>query len=98
MTQLTDDCFAFGGRLLAASEAQEILKAKLVAVTGTETVALAAARGRVLAKSIVATRDVPPHDNAAVDGFAVNFDDLKPGESVTLPVGGRASAGHPLAY
>ena len=40
--------------------------------------------------------DVPPHDNSAVDGYAVNFDDLVAEASTTLPVAGRAAAGHPL--
>ncbi|HZL58854.1 MAG TPA: gephyrin-like molybdotransferase Glp [Stellaceae bacterium] len=96
MAQLSDDCFAFGGALMPAAEAQGILQAQTHAVTETETVALSAARGRVLAAPVVATRDVPPYDNAAVDGYAVLFDDLKPGEATVLPVAGRAAAGHPL--
>jgi molybdopterin molybdotransferase len=96
MAQLSDDCFAFGGPLMSATEAIKILKTRVHAVTGTETVALAQARGRVLAAPVVATCNVPPHDNAAVDGYAVNFSDLKPGEPTSLPIGGRAAAGHPL--
>ena len=37
----------------------------------TARVALAAANGRVLAAGIVADRDVPPFDRAAMDGYAV---------------------------
>lgn len=96
MAQLSDDCFAFGGQLMSAGEAMAILKSKVHAVAEVETVALSEARGRILAAPVVATRDVPPHDNAAVDGYAVNFADLKPGEPTILPIGGRAAAGHPL--
>ncbi|MGH6977070.1 MAG: molybdopterin molybdotransferase MoeA [Stellaceae bacterium] len=96
MAQLSDDCFAFGGQLMSAGEALKILKSNVRAVAETESVRLNEVRGRVLAAPVVATRDVPPHDNAAVDGYAVNFDDLKPGEPTTLPIGGRAAAGHPL--
>ncbi|HKR20710.1 MAG TPA: gephyrin-like molybdotransferase Glp [Stellaceae bacterium] len=96
MAQLSDDCFAFGGQLMSAGEALKILKANVRAVTETESVGLNEARGRILAEPVVATRDVPPHDNAAVDGYAVSFDTLKPGEPTTLPIGGRAAAGHPL--
>jgi len=96
MAQLSDDCFAFGGQLMSAGEALAILKSKVHAVTEVEAVGLSDGRGRILAAPVVATRDVPPHDNAAVDGYAVNFDDLKPGEPTVLPIGGRAAAGHPL--
>ncbi len=42
---------------------------------GEETVPLAAARGRVLARDVVAPLDVPGFDRASVDGFAVRADD-----------------------
>ena len=98
MAQLSDDCFAFGGELMSGAEALEIIKARTVALPAVETVPLARARGRILAASVVAPRNVPPHDNAAVDGYAVFFDDLSPGVETVLPVEGRATAGHPLAH
>lgn len=97
MTQLSDDCFAFGGPLIGLDEALKLLLARTLPVTGVETVPLTAARGRVLAEDIVAPRDVPPHDNSAVDGYALYFDDLAQGAETVLPVAGRAAAGHPLA-
>jgi molybdopterin molybdotransferase len=96
MAQLSDDCFAFGGPLIGLDEALKLLLERTAAVTGIEPVALAAARGRVLAEDIVAPRDVPPHDNSAVDGYALFFDDLAQGAETVLPVKGRAAAGHPL--
>src|SRR5258708_27869484 len=96
MAQLSDDCFAFGGDLLSISAALALLEAQVTPQVETETVPLREARGRILAAPLVAPRDVPPHDNSAVDGYAVFFDDLAAGESTTLPVGGRAAAGHPL--
>ncbi len=42
---------------------------------GEEAVALAAARGRVLARDVVAPLDVPGFDRTGVDGFAVRADD-----------------------
>jgi molybdopterin molybdotransferase len=96
MAQLSDDCFAFGGDLMSISAALELLAVKVEAVVEPETVALKAASGRILAAPLVAPRDVPPHDNSAVDGYAVRFDDLRPGEPTVLPVVGRVAAGHPL--
>jgi molybdopterin molybdotransferase len=96
MARLSDDCFASGGELMRADEALAILAERARPVAGSERVALRRAAGRILAADVVATRDVPPHDNAAVDGFAVHYDDLDPAGDTRLPVRGRAAAGHPL--
>ncbi|MSO93147.1 MAG: molybdopterin molybdenumtransferase MoeA [Rhodospirillales bacterium] len=96
MAQLKDDCFAFGGELLGLDPALALLRERVEPVAGMETVPLRACSGRILAEDVVAARDVPPHDNSAVDGYAVFFDDLKPGEETKLPVAGRVTAGHPL--
>ena len=96
MAQLSDDCFAFGGKLTPVAEAVAELDARLVAVAGREVVTLAEAAGRFLAEDLVASRSVPPHDNSAVDGYAVYFDDLSPDGPTRLPVAGRIAAGHPL--
>ena len=73
------------------------LLAGVVPVAGVESVALAAALGRVLAEPVIAVMDVPPWDNAAMDGYAVALGDLQPGSETTLPVTARVAAGHPLA-
>jgi molybdopterin molybdotransferase len=93
VAQLSDDCFAFGGELMRADEALAILAGRVACVVGAETLALRACRGRILAADLVAGRDVPPHDNAAVDGYAVAFDDLAPDGETRLPVTARAAAG-----
>ncbi len=96
MAQLSDDCFAQGGRLMRVGEALDLLATSVVRVTESEPVALTAALGRILAEDVIAPHDVPPHDNSAVDGYAVTFDDLDRSRDTVLPVAGRASAGHPL--
>ncbi len=96
MAQLSDDCFAQGGKLMRAGEALELLGRSVVRVTGSETQALDAALGRILAEDVDSPLDVPSHDNSAVDGYAVFFDDLDPERDTVLPVTGRAAAGHPL--
>ncbi len=96
MAQLTDDCFAFGGKLMPVDDALAELDRRLVVVAGVETVPLDAAAGRFLAEDLLANRSVPPHNNSAVDGFAVFFDDLRTDGETRLPVAGRVAAGHPL--
>ncbi len=93
MPQITDDCFAPGERFMTTDEALDRIRALARPVTGTETVPLAAARGRVLAEDLVSPIDVPPHDNTAVDGYAVYFDDLDPDGETRLIVAGRRAAG-----
>lgn len=94
--QLTDDCFASGGILTPLGEALALLSARVAPIAVPERVPLAAVGGRILAEDVVADRPVPPHDNAAVDGYAVAFDDLDPAGATRLPVAGRIAAGHPL--
>jgi molybdopterin molybdotransferase len=71
MAQLSDDCFdcfAFSGPLMPLAEMERLIAERVVAVTETETVVLAAARGRVVAADVTAPLDLPPFDNSAVDG------------------------------
>ncbi|HZT51556.1 MAG TPA: gephyrin-like molybdotransferase Glp [Stellaceae bacterium] len=96
MAQLSDDCFAFGGALMPASEALERIRSAPLRLPAIESVPLKDAAGRVLAEDLTAPRDVPPHDNAAVDGYAVAFADLAPDAPTVLPLGGRVAAGHVL--
>ena len=96
MPQLSDDCFAHGGRMMTTAEALARIAEAAAVVATAEAVPLRAAAGRILAEDVVAGRGVPPHDNAAVDGYAVYFDDLDRDAETRLPVTGRIAAGHPL--
>lgn len=87
--------------MLSLDEAQERLMAA-VAVAGpwpAETLPLAQACGRVLARDVVAAVDVPPLDNAAMDGFVLRAADV-PAPGTRLPWYQRIAAGQvggPLA-
>ncbi len=96
MSQLTDDCFAFGGKLIPVADALARFREILVPVVAPEVAPLADALGRVLAEDVIADRSVPPHDNSAVDGFAVYFDDLANGAETMLPAETRY--GHKNLY
>lgn len=96
MAQLKDDCFAFGDALIPFAEAMQDLAGRIVTVVEPESVPLRAACGRVLAEDVISDRSVPPHDNSAVDGYAVFFDDLQTDGETVLPVTARIAAGHPL--
>ncbi|MGC9449257.1 gephyrin-like molybdotransferase Glp [Cereibacter johrii] len=63
----------------------------LAAPLPVERVALGEARGRVMARPALATRDQPPFDASAMDGYALIGD---PPAGATFPVVGEAAAGH----
>ncbi|WNK00954.1 molybdopterin molybdotransferase MoeA [Thalassospiraceae bacterium LMO-JJ14] len=96
MAQLKDDCFAFGDTLVPYADAMSELAARLETVVDTETAAITKAAGRLLAEDVISDRQVPPHDNSAVDGYAVFHADLNQDTETRLPVTGRVAAGHPL--
>ena len=54
MTQLSDDCFAFGGTLLNVDAALARIEERVTAIVETETVPIDAAPGRILARDVVA--------------------------------------------
>lgn len=93
MAQLSDDCFAFGGELMRTDEALALLTDRLSVVVDAEDCALRAAAGRILAEDVTSGRAVPPHDNAAVDGYAVRFEDLESDGETRLELTGRIAAG-----
>ncbi len=63
--------------LLSVEAALERLlqQAEAAPIEGVEQVALADADGRVLAEALVAGLDLPPWDNSAMDGYALNLAD-----------------------
>jgi molybdopterin biosynthesis enzyme len=61
-----------------------------------EAVALAEARGRVLAEDVIADTDLPPFDRALMDGYAVRAADTegaRAGAPARLSIAGEAAAG-----
>jgi molybdopterin molybdotransferase len=62
--------------LLSVEAARERILAALGGPLPTETLGLEAALGQVLGAPVVATTDLPPWDNSAMDGYAVRAADL----------------------
>lgn len=61
-------------------------------ITKPERLRTECALGRVLAQDLVSDVDVPPHDNSAMDGYAVRIADLG-GPDASLRLGQRVAAG-----
>ncbi|WP_150303433.1 molybdopterin molybdotransferase MoeA [Pseudomonas saliphila] len=81
--------------LLPVSEALEKLLSVAASevTTGSETVPLQQALGRILASPVQAAHDVPPWDNSAMDGYAFNAEDATLAESQGLAISQRITAG-----
>ncbi|MCB4801900.1 gephyrin-like molybdotransferase Glp [Methylobacterium brachiatum] len=94
MGRLSRDCFDAGPAPMRVAEAVALLRARLPILSGIESVSVERADGRVLAEDLIAPIDLPPFDNAAVDGYAVRAGDLAPAGETRLPLGGRVPAGH----
>lgn len=93
---LRNDCFALpvGVDWTPVDDALSLLRERLTAVTGTETVPISAACGRVLAEPAVARRSSPPQSNTAVDGYGF-AGPMQEGAHVLDLCSGRAAAGVP---
>jgi len=85
--------------MLTVEEARQRLLAQAMPLAATETVPLAAALGRVLARPLASALAVPPLDVSQMDGFALRAADVQ-SSPVVLRVSQRIAAGHagvPLA-
>ncbi|HDN85473.1 MAG TPA: molybdenum cofactor biosynthesis protein [Candidatus Aerophobetes bacterium] len=82
--------------LLSLEECKKILNSYICPVGRTEKLSLTRAKGRVIAKDVIALMDVPPFARAAMDGYAVKAEDTysaKTLEPVKLKLVGSISAG-----
>ena len=79
--------------LLPLNDAIAQLLATVVPLGATESVSILEADGRVLAQDLVSALQVPPHDNSAMDGYAVRVDDVLHAAGASLAVSQRIAAG-----
>jgi molybdopterin molybdotransferase len=85
----------FDPNSMPVDRARTLIRDYLEPVTTVERVHIRQALGRTLAEDIASPIDVPGHDNSAMDGWAVRFDDLAPGAETTLKRVGESFAGRP---
>ncbi len=86
-------CDSVKGHLTPYADALENLVRAAVPVPETESVGVFDALGRVLAAPLVSRVDVPPADNSAMDGYAVNAADVASAGEIRLPISQRIPAG-----
>lgn len=80
-------------KMLTSDEALALLLSHASPLAEIESIHTTHALGRVLAQDLVSGVTVPPLDNSAMDGYAVNTGDFSAGET-RLRVAQRIPAGH----
>jgi molybdopterin molybdotransferase len=78
---------------LPVTQAQQFITALVPVVQAVEMRPIRDALGRVLARDIVSAIDVPAHDNAAMDGYALRGAELRSDAPTLLYVAGTGLAG-----
>ncbi len=89
---MTDCCSTPG--LLLLDQALEKLTRHITPISETLQVPLEQSLGCILASDIKSPLNVPPHNNSAMDGYALKLSDLS--TINTLPLAGKSFAGHPF--
>jgi molybdopterin molybdotransferase len=82
---------------LHVDRARELILDLLPPVPGHERIFVRQALDRVLAEDVISPIDVPAHDNSAMDGWALRFDDLAAEGETRLKNIGTAFAGRAFA-
>ena len=98
LEQIAAQLQGYDPQALRATDVNAFLARLVEPVSGTDTVNLFEALGRVLAEDVISPISVPPHDNSAMDGYAFDGAQLPPREapnapSLTLRQVGTALAG-----
>ncbi|GLX81552.1 molybdopterin molybdotransferase MoeA [Thalassotalea eurytherma] len=90
---MSNDCFSLQQFLSVEEAINNILK-NVEVIQETELVAIDNALDRVLSVDVVSPVAVPPHDNSAMDGYALNVEKFNADKPLKLI--GRAMAGKPF--
>jgi len=89
---LHDDCFLHDKDRMRHHEAVALLRGRMAPVVGSQSLGIDQLAGRFLAEPVIAPRNIPGFDNAAVDGYAFAFADHEPAGGF-MPVTARIAAG-----
>lgn len=86
----------FDPNSLTVDEALARINQSVVPKVESDKVALADCLDRILANDVLSTMNVPPYINSAMDGYALNGDDLPADGDKSFPIEGTVFAGAPL--
>ncbi len=92
---MIDACIQTENRLLTLEETLTRIRSSIEPIIDSEKVNLYDALGRVLAESVMSPIDLPYHNNASMDGYAVASSDINPDHPFSLNLIGTSWAGRP---
>ena len=95
LVQIAAEVSGYDPSALPVAQAREFIARLVPRVTAVEMLPLRSALGRVLARDVVSAFDVPAHDNAAMDGYALRAGDLAADAPTRLAMAGTGLAGQP---
>ena len=93
LEQIASCVAGYDPNALPVVQAQEFIARLVPRVAAVESVALRSSLGRVLARDIVSSIDVPASDNSAMDGYALRGSELAAAVDTLLRVAGTGLAG-----
>jgi len=91
--QIAAELQGYDPQALSAAAVNDFLARLVEPVTQAEDLPLFDALDRVLAQDVISPVSVPPHDNSAMDGYALDGSQLRAGAPLTLTAIGTALAG-----
>nr|WP_322991819.1 gephyrin-like molybdotransferase Glp [Limnohabitans sp.] len=93
LNEIAERLQGYDPQALSARHVNDFLAQLVQPVREQEIVPLMQAHGRILAQDVVSPISVPPHDNSAMDGYALRGAELLTDRSTPLTVVGTAFAG-----
>jgi molybdopterin molybdotransferase len=93
LNEIAERLQGYDPQALSARHVNAFLAQLVQPVREHETVPLMQAHGRILAHDVVSPISVPPHDNSAMDGYALRGAELQAGQVTHFKVVGTAFAG-----
>jgi molybdopterin molybdotransferase len=93
LQDIADHLQGYDPQALSAAHVNRFLAELVQAVRDTETVPILQALDRIVAQEVISPISVPPHDNSAMDGYALPGSALSAQQPTRLRVVGTALAG-----
>ncbi len=93
LSEIAERLQGYDPQALSARHVKDFLAQLVQPVREQESVPLMLAHGRILAHDVISPISVPPHDNSAMDGYALRGAELLSDQPTPLKVVGTALAG-----